>query len=94
MSEDGERAVFDVTGIEKVPVSLADLNTTKKESADAQALAEEAETVRDWMGKAKAVTSTRAARVARDARAARRRKEKRKGRAVLGALLDGSAGRE
>jgi len=56
--------------------TLADLNTTKKESADAQALAAEAVAVRDWMATAKDVPPKRAARVARDAKAARRRNEK------------------
>jgi hypothetical protein len=45
MAEERERAAFDVTGAEKVPVTLADLNTTKRESAQAQVLAEEAEAV-------------------------------------------------
>jgi 16S rRNA G966 N2-methylase RsmD len=57
--------------------TLADLNTTKRESADAQALAAQAEEVRGWLAattkRGKPVTTTRAARVARDAKAKKER---------------------
>jgi 16S rRNA G966 N2-methylase RsmD len=57
--------------------TLADLNTTKRESADAQALAAQAEEVRGWVAatkkRGKPVTTTRAARVARDAKAKKER---------------------
>ena len=61
-------------------LTLADLNTTKRESADAQALAAQAEQVRGWMAatkkRGKPVTTTRAARVARDAKAKKERTAK------------------
>jgi 16S rRNA G966 N2-methylase RsmD len=57
--------------------TLADLDTTKRESADAQALAAQAEEVRGWVAatkkRRKPVTTTRAARVARDAKAKKER---------------------
>ncbi|MFH1555695.1 MAG: DNA methyltransferase [Pseudomonadota bacterium] len=53
--------------------TLADLDTTKRESADAQALAAEAEAVRAWVATAKEVNPSRAARVSRDAKASRER---------------------
>jgi DNA methylase len=60
--------------------TLADLNTTKRESADAQALAAQAEEVRGWVAatkkRRKPVTTTRAARVARDAKAKKERTAK------------------
>jgi 16S rRNA G966 N2-methylase RsmD len=58
-------------------LTLADLNTTKRESADAQALAAQADEVRTWVAatkkRGKPVTTTRAARVARDAKAKKER---------------------
>ena len=45
--------------------TLADLDTTKRESSDAQALAAEADAVRAWVEKAREVNPSRAARVAR-----------------------------
>lgn len=48
--------------------TLADLNTTTRESANAQALAAEETAVREWMATAKEVTPRRAARVAQKAR--------------------------
>ena len=74
MAENGERSdggrTSTKTGL--VP-TLADLNTTKKESAAAQVLADEAEAVRGWMATARDVAPSRAARVARDAKAKRDR---------------------
>ena len=55
---------------------LESLDTTKRESADAQALAAEAEAVRAWVATAKEISPRRAARVARDAKAKRERAEK------------------
>jgi DNA methylase len=56
--------------------TLADLNTTKRESADAQLLAGEAAAVLAWAETAKEVRPSRAARVARDAKAKRERTAK------------------
>jgi 16S rRNA G966 N2-methylase RsmD len=82
MAADGERRTSggDYLGSETVPSSptLADLNTTKRESADAQVLAAEAATVRAWMATAKEVRPSRAARKARGARAERERQAKAK----------------
>ena len=73
MAEAGERATPETarssarSELDRPP-TLADLNTTKRESANAQAMADEAEVVRAWVRTAKVVTPTRAARIARQAR--------------------------
>jgi hypothetical protein len=79
MAEAGERHHHHGVSTGTV-LTLADLNTTKRESADAQALAAQAEEVRGWVAatkkRGKPVTTTRAARVARDAKAQRERTAK------------------
>ena len=47
--------------------TLADLNTTKRESANAQVMAQAADAVREWAKTAKAVTPAKAAKVAKAA---------------------------
>jgi len=58
MAEEGERAVFDQTGTKKVPVTLADLNTTKNESAQAQMLADLHSRRRESRGSGRYVAGT------------------------------------
>ena len=75
MAEEGERQ----TGGQseryqnETVLTLADLGISKKQSAAAQAIAAEADAIRDWMAKAKEVTPRRAARVARDKKAEKKR---------------------
>jgi len=51
MWENGERATPSTQNEPGSLPTLADLNTTKKQSSDAQALADEAKAVRTWMAK-------------------------------------------
>jgi len=80
MAVTGERATHvgrGGMGAQLVPIpTLADLNTTKRESADAQIQAAEAAAVRAWVATAKEVRPSRAARVARDAKAKKERTAK------------------
>ena len=77
MAANGQRSDGGRTGAQTAPVpTLADLNTTKRESADAQLVAGEAAAVRAWVETAKEVRPSRAARVARDAKAKKERTAK------------------